>query len=137
MPNAPAHVHSIATEVPPNVIDEAVVREHMVEWLGDAPELHAAVLDLMHGTRVKRRHFAFTPRELLADKGLEWMNREYAARILPMAERACARALEAAQCTAKDIDIIISTSCTGFMIPPLDAHLANRMGFRSDLKRLP
>jgi alkylresorcinol/alkylpyrone synthase len=133
----PAHVHSIATEVPENVIDETVVRSHMQEWLGDNPEMHAAVIDLMHGTRVKSRRFAFTPRELLADKGLEWMNREYAGRILPLAERACARALEAAQCTAKDIDLILSTSCTGFMIPPLDAHLANRMGFRSDLKRLP
>lgn len=133
----PAHVHSIATEVPDNVVDEGVVRAHLTEWLGENPGMHAAVLDLMHGTRVKSRRFAFSPRELLEDKGLEWMNREYAGRLLPLAERACARALEAAQCTAKDIDLILSTSCTGFMIPPLDAHLANRMGFRNDLKRLP
>jgi len=28
-------------------------------------------------------------------------------------------------------------SCTGFMIPSLDAHLINLMGFRSDVRRMP
>lgn len=132
-----AHVHSIATEVPEHVVDEAVVREHLAEWLGDDASLHGTVLDLMHGTRVRTRRFAFTPRELLDERGLEWMNREYAARLLPLAERACARAMEAAGIGPGDVDLILSTSCTGFMIPALDAHLANRMGFRRDLKRLP
>lgn len=131
------HIHSIATEVPEHVVDERVVREHLVEWLGEDPSLHGVVLDLMHGTRVKSRRFAFSPRELLADRGLEWMNREYGARVVPLAERAASRALAAAGVGPKDVDLVLSTSCTGFMIPPLDAHLANRMGFRPDVKRLP
>src|SRR5262245_44624591 len=91
-----AHIHSIATEVPSNVVDEAVVREHLVEWLGPDEQLHGVVLDLLHGTRVKSRRFAFTPRELLEDRGLEWMNAEYAKRILELSERAVSRALAAA-----------------------------------------
>jgi alkylresorcinol/alkylpyrone synthase len=36
-----------------------------------------------------------------------------------------------------EIDLIITVSCTGFMIPSLDAHLINRMGFRSNVRRMP
>src|SRR6266511_4110210 len=42
-----------------------------------------------------------------------------------------------ARMTAHDIDMIITVSCTGFMIPSLDAHLINLMGFRSDVRRMP
>jgi len=38
---------------------------------------------------------------------------------------------------ADEIDLIITVSCTGFMIPSLDAHLINLMGFRSDVRRMP
>jgi alkylresorcinol/alkylpyrone synthase len=36
-----------------------------------------------------------------------------------------------------EIDLIITVSCTGVMIPSLDAHLINDLGFRSDVRRLP
>ena len=39
--------------------------------------------------------------------------------------------------TPNDIDMIITVSCTGFMIPSLDAHLINLMGFRSNVRRMP
>ena len=37
----------------------------------------------------------------------------------------------------REIDLIVSTSCTGIMIPSLDAHLCSALGFRSDIRRLP
>jgi predicted naringenin-chalcone synthase len=36
-----------------------------------------------------------------------------------------------------DIDLIITVSCTGYMIPSLDVHLLNLMGFRNNIRRLP
>lgn len=35
------------------------------------------------------------------------------------------------------VDLIITTSCTGFIIPSLDAYLANALGFSTHVKRLP
>jgi len=38
---------------------------------------------------------------------------------------------------AKEIDYIISVSCTGIMIPSIDAYLINTLGMRQDIVRLP
>ena len=45
--------------------------------------------------------------------------------------------MSAAHVEARDIDLIITVSCTGIMIPSLDAHLVNELGFRADVRRLP
>ena len=47
------------------------------------------------------------------------------------------RCLSEADIPARAIDLIITVSCTGVMIPSLDAHLANQIDFRPDVKRLP
>jgi alkylresorcinol/alkylpyrone synthase len=39
--------------------------------------------------------------------------------------------------TPTDVDMLITVSCTGVMIPSLDAHIATIMGFRPDVRRLP
>jgi predicted naringenin-chalcone synthase len=132
-----AWIHSIATAVPPHEVTERTVTSYADRWLGGDAGLTAAVIDLMKAIKVDSRRFAFTPEELLANRGLEWMNREYAARILPLAEDATRRALDAAGMTPSDVDLIVTTSCTGFTIPALDAFLANRLSMRPDLKRLP
>ena len=132
-----AWIHSIATAVPEPVVTEETVLAYLGPWLKGSAELEGFVRDLIGAQKVERRHMAFTPEELLADHGLEWMNREYARRLVPLAETASREALAKAGLLPTDVDLVLSTSCTGFMIPPLDAHLANRMGMRGDLKRLP
>lgn len=132
-----SYVHSIATAVPSNVITEETVRGHADAWLGKDSPMKDGVIDLMHGMRVDRRHFAFSPEELLANKGLGWMNREFGTRVVALSEDACRRAIAAAGLEPKDIDMVLSTSCTGFMIPALDAHLVNRIGLRRDVVRMP
>src|SRR5258705_298050 len=45
--------------------------------------------------------------------------------------------LERAGLKADEIDQVIAVSCTGFMIPSLDARLINLMGFRSNVRGMP
>ncbi len=48
-----------------------------------------------------------------------------------------AQALAQADMSPTDVDLFITVSCTGVMIPSLDAYIATEMGFRSDVRRLP
>jgi len=59
---------------------------------------------------------------------------EHAPRLALLATR---QALEAAGVQPCQIDLVISVSCTGYLLPSLDVRLAAEIGLRSDVIRLP
>ncbi|HMK68820.1 MAG TPA: 3-oxoacyl-[acyl-carrier-protein] synthase III C-terminal domain-containing protein, partial [Stellaceae bacterium] len=59
---------------------------------------------------------------------------EHAANLLERAGRDC---LEDAGLRPRDIDAVVAVSTTGVATPSLDALLINRLGLRSDVRRLP
>ncbi|MGH7609658.1 MAG: type III polyketide synthase [Candidatus Dormibacteria bacterium] len=61
----------------------------------------------------------------------------YAQAAPRLAEEAARRALEASAVSASEVDLVVSVSCTGYLVPALDVHLCNRLGLRSDVVRVP
>ena len=47
------------------------------------------------------------------------------------------KALSKANLAANEVDYIITVSCTGIMIPSLDAYLINSLEMKQDIVRLP
>lgn len=68
----------------------------------------------------------------LTDVGARY--RVHAKRLALQAARA---AMTKAGVAGRDIDLVISVSCTGYLVPSLDVHLAKDLGLRSDVLRLP
>ncbi|HVB54573.1 MAG TPA: type III polyketide synthase [Candidatus Acidoferrales bacterium] len=54
-----------------------------------------------------------------------------------LAQLAVEEALMEAGLRPDQIDVLFSVSCTGYMVPALDVRLANQLGFRSDVIRIP
>lgn len=50
---------------------------------------------------------------------------------------AATRALAAAGCSAPEVDTVVTISSTGIATPSLEARVFGRMGFRSDVERVP
>jgi predicted naringenin-chalcone synthase len=63
--------------------------------------------------------------------------RSYAEHAPRLAQLASSRALADAQLEPRDIDMVISVSCTGYLVPSLEVRLAAEMGMRADIIRLP
>ncbi len=116
--------------------------ENFIEsWYGSAPPAPDLPLEkalkVFRNAGVERRFSAVPISELAVDRPLEVKNGRYIQAAIDLGSRVVEKALVAAGIAAAGIDLVITLSCTGFMIPALDAFLMNRFEFRPDTKRLP
>lgn len=89
---------------------------------------------------VDTRHLSLPLDELVQLADLEDFtetNRVWLHTALEVGEEALTKALGAAGVRAQDVDAVISTTVTGLCVPSLEARLAQRMGMRPDVKRIP
>ena len=61
----------------------------------------------------------------------------YAREVIQLAEKSLKKSLDKARLKPSEIDYIITVSCTGIMIPSLDAYLINSLEMKQDIVRLP
>jgi len=74
---------------------------------------------------------------LLDHRSLEWRNDVYIEECRRLGIQLLGDLLERTATRPEQIDVLITTSCTGFMIPALDADLINHFRMRPDVRRLP
>ncbi|KQV20027.1 MULTISPECIES: type III polyketide synthase [unclassified Kitasatospora] len=125
-----------AVAVPEYVITLEETLELARSIHADHPQLLHA-LQLIENSRVRKRHLVQSAEEILERPGLEARTRRYEAEARRRVPPVVREALEHAHLTAKEIDLIVHVSCTGFMMPSLTAWLINSMGFRPETRRLP
>jgi alkylresorcinol/alkylpyrone synthase len=133
----PSAVVASSTALPPNVIG----REDLKNYIGrvfDIPERRLdAMMSIVDNAQVDKRHMIFPVDYTIEPRSLEKTNNEYMEHAINLGQRAAEECLQRAGMVPQDIDMIITVSCTGFMIPSLDAHLIQSMGFRSNIRRMP
>jgi len=96
-----------------------------------------AMMSIVDNAQVLKRHAIFPIEYTIEPRALEKTNQEYMEHAIKLGQEAAEKCLARAGVPADEVDLIITVSCTGFMIPSLDAHLINRMGFRSNVIRMP
>ncbi|TDV51086.1 type III polyketide synthase [Actinophytocola oryzae] len=103
---------------------------------GEHPQLDLA-LRLIGNTGVQTRHLVQPIEDTLKHPGLTVRNARYEMEAKARMPDVIQQALDHADLTAADIDMIVYVSCTGFMMPSMTAWLINTMGFRSETRQLP
>jgi len=86
---------------------------------------------------VKTRASVVPIEEVFRPGDFETQNRKYREIACRAGADVSRRALEASGLAPGDIDMVVSVSCTGFMIPAVDAHVANALSLGPRLARLP
>lgn len=86
---------------------------------------------------VRTRHFALPLERLTSLDGFTEANAAYVEAALDLGESAIKRALDTAGVTPEEVDTVLSTTVTGLAVPSLEARLAQRVGLREDVKRVP
>ncbi|HVV51073.1 MAG TPA: 3-oxoacyl-[acyl-carrier-protein] synthase III C-terminal domain-containing protein [Polyangia bacterium] len=134
---APPIIVKTATAVPAHSASQEEVKTRLRALLPLPARRLDAAMELFDHAAVERR-YSVEPVETLGNpRGLGEVQRLYRENAVALGTRVAAAALAGAGVEPRDVDLIVTTSCTGIMIPSLDAHLCNTLGFRSDVRRLP
>lgn len=130
-PTTDPSVAGVAVNFPPNryTQDEAVTA--LTDFAG--PEFRR----FARSSGVEYRNIALPLARYDKLGGFTEANDTYVETALDLAEQAFLAALEQAKVKPSDVDIVFSTTVTGLAVPTLEARLANRVGLRRDVKRIP
>lgn len=130
-------ISAIATAVPDHCFTLAEAKACLPRAMPLAPERLPAIHSIFDHAGVDRRYSPFSIEHLTRKRSLTEISREYREHSVRLGRRVAAACLIEAGVTASEVDFLITVSCTGVMMPSLDAYLINEMGFRSDIRRLP
>src|SRR6202007_2269223 len=132
-----ATIAATATALPPYLITRDDVKYYMGRVFDISERRLEAMMAIVDNAQVHQRHSIFPIDYTIEPRALSKTNDEYIEHAVKLGREAAEKCLSRAGLVPEDIDLIITVSCTGFMIPSLDAHLINLMGFRSNVRRMP
>ena len=128
---------SLATAVPPHVIEQSEAKATGRRAFGGRPALFDRLAGVFDNAGIAKRHIV-APIEWY-EQAHGWGDRN--AVYLDAAERLFAEAASAAIAraglTPGQIDGVVTVSTTGIATPSLEARVGPRLGLRSDVRRVP
>jgi alkylresorcinol/alkylpyrone synthase len=108
------------------------------DWMeGQEERFIKKVKKICESAGVDQRYSIMSPEEVFAKTSFEERNEIYIREGIKLADACLGQALEKASWLPTELDYLITVSCTGIMIPSLDAYLINALGLRQDIVRLP
>ncbi|MGM0392461.1 MAG: type III polyketide synthase, partial [Bacteroidota bacterium] len=95
------------------------------------------ITKIFEGAAVDKRYSIMSPEEVFVSTSFEEKNNIYVREIKKLGATVLENSLKKAGWKPKSLDYIITVSCTGIMIPSLDAYLINELELKQTITRLP
>ena len=129
---------AVTKELPAHCRETKDILPFVELWLQDKDErFRRKVVKIFEGAAVDKRYGIMPIEEVFLSSSLEEKNAIYVRESKKLGTAVLQKALEKANWQPDSLDYIITVSCTGIMIPSLDAYLINAMNLRQDIVRLP
>ncbi len=131
-------IKTVAKKLPAYSRETAEILPLVENWLaGQDERFIRKVIKIFGNAGVSKRYSIMSPDEVFTSTSFEQKNDIYVRECTRLAEEALQEALDKAGWQAGEIDYLITVSCTGIMIPSVDAYLVNRLRMKQDIVRLP
>lgn len=131
-------ITAVAKQLPPFTRTTEEILPFLKVWLsGQEKRYQRKVMKIFENAGVDKRYSIMDAHEVFLNTSFEEKNDIYARECTKLAESALRKSLKKAHLNPGDIDYIITVSCTGIMIPSIDAYLINSLKMRQDIVRLP
>ena len=131
-------IKTVAKQLPKYSRSTAEILPFLDAWLiHQEPRFIRKVKKIFEGAMVDKRYSIMDPIEVFTKTSFEERNDIYVREVIDLGEKVLEKALIKAGWKPTDLDYIITVSCTGIMIPSLDAYLINSLKLRQDIVRLP
>lgn len=129
---------SVAKQLPQYTKSTEDILPYVKTWLlGQDERFQRKVLKIFENAGVDRRYSMLDAEDVFLNSSFAEKNAVYAKESVKLAEASLKKVLKKTGLIATDIDYIITVSCTGIMIPSLDAYLINSLKMKQDIVRLP
>jgi predicted naringenin-chalcone synthase len=126
------------SELPKYTCSSEEILPFVPVWLAGEPErLRRKAVKIFQGAGVDRRYGIMDIGDVFTATSFEEKNQLYVAGARDLGQRVLVKALDAVGWAPESLDYLITVSCTGIMIPSLDAYLVNALSLRGDICRLP
>jgi len=131
-------IHAVAKQLPKYSRTTEEIMPFLDIWLdGQDDRFIRKVKKIFEGAAVDKRYSIMEPSEVFTATSFEQKNDIYTREVIELGEKVLVNALAKTNWKPQDLDYIITVSCTGIMIPSLDAYLINKLKLRQDIVRLP
>lgn len=136
--NMSVKIVQVAKELPKFSQLTSEIEPLLDKWLvGQDVRFIQKVKKIFEGAAVDKRYAIMSPEDAFTTTSFEEKNDIYAREVTILGENVLKKALEKANWKGEELDYIITVSCTGIMIPSMDAYLINKLNLRQDIIRLP
>ena len=128
---------SLATALPPHIVEQDVAKAKARELFGGRKELFDRLSTVFDNAGIAQRHIVAPIDWYEGHHGWKERNRLYLDASDALFRDAASAAIENAGLKPSDIDGVVAVSTTGIATPSLDARNGPKIGLRPDVRRVP
>jgi len=133
----PSSLLSLATAVPPYIVEQARAKEAARRAWGGKPALFDRLSGVFDNAGIATRHIVAPVEWCEQPHGWRDRNAVYLSAAQELFERAASEAIEKAGLQPDEIDGVVTVSTTGIATPSLEARVGPSLGLRPDVRRVP
>jgi alkylresorcinol/alkylpyrone synthase len=133
----PCSLLSLATAVPPNVVEQQEAKVRARAAFGGNKALFDRLSGVFDNAGIARRHIVAPTDWYMSGHGWHDRNTLYLEAAQSLFVEAASAAIEKAGLEPSQIDGVVTVSTTGIATPSLEARSAPRVGLREDVRRVP